>query len=58
MSSNIPELASRLDRARHNTRSDPDDDNEDDIFAELEAEIENDGNIDLRESGMQELKRE
>ena len=56
MSSTVPELASRLSKARNDTRSDPDD--EDDIFAQLEAEIENDDDVALRESGMQELKRE
>ena len=30
----------------------------DDIFAQLEAEIENDDDVALRENGMQELKRE
>lgn len=58
MSSTIPELAARLENVRKNSRSDPDDENEEDIFAELEAEIENDNNAALREHGMQELKRE
>ena len=39
-------------------RSDPDDDDDDAIFAELEAEIENDDDVGTRERGMQELKRE
>ncbi|KAJ3489719.1 hypothetical protein NLI96_g1942 [Meripilus lineatus] len=57
MSSNISELASRYADLHKSSRSDPDED-EDDIFAELEAEIENDDNAGLREHGMQELKRE
>ena len=57
MSSNIQELAARYADLHKNSRSDPDED-EDDIFAELEAEIENDDNAALREHGMQEIKRE
>ena len=33
-------------------------DNEDDIFAELEAELENDENAAVRESGLKELQKQ
>lgn len=62
--SKITELASRLtgpnqSSSRNDTRrSDPDEDDDDAIFAALEAEIENDDDEGMRERGMQELKRE
>lgn len=58
MSSTLPEVASRFANAHNDPRSDPHEDTEDDIFARLEAEIEDDDNAALREHGMQELKRE
>lgn len=40
-------------------REDIDDDNDDEaLFAELEAEIENDSNSMMREQGLQVLRRE
>jgi len=64
MSSSNPkvhELSARLtdpiqSSTRFDSRSDPDDDDE--LFAQLEAEIENDDNASLREHGMEELRRE
>jgi hypothetical protein len=39
-------------------RSDESDDDDDAIFAELEAEIENDDSIGMREQGLEAIKRE
>ncbi|THH32953.1 hypothetical protein EUX98_g1254 [Antrodiella citrinella] len=66
MSNRISELSSRLvdpiqsaSSSRSGTRrSDPDEEDEDTIFAELEAEIENADDAATRERGMQELQRE
>lgn len=67
MSDKIAHLSSRLTDSiqnsssmkapAHDRGSDPDEDMED-IFAQLEAEIENDDDIGVRERGMEELKRE
>ncbi|KAK7695929.1 hypothetical protein QCA50_000568 [Cerrena zonata] len=51
----VHELTSRLTDPR-SARSDPDDDEE--LFAQLEAEIENDDSAALRERGLGELKQE
>ena len=64
--SRIAELSSRLvdpiqsssSRRPDTRRSDPDEDDDDAIFAELEAEIENDDDVVTRERGMLELKAE
>ncbi|KAF8076518.1 thioredoxin-like protein [Lyophyllum atratum] len=61
--SKIASLASRLveshrpDRHRR-TREDEEEDDDEALFAELEAEIENDGNALLREQGLDVLRRE
>jgi len=69
MSDKITALASRLtdsiqnsgDRptgsGSHEPRSDPDED-EEDIFAQLEAEIENNDDASTREQGVEHIKRE
>lgn len=65
MSEKIDNLASRLTDAiqkpssstSRNSRSDPEED-EDDIFAQLEDEIENDDSIAIRERRLEEIKRE
>ena len=56
----IASLVNRLNEpstssSRHGASADMDDD---DIFAELEAEIENDSSAAFREHGMERLKRE
>ncbi|KAH8105915.1 GTPase inhibitor [Cristinia sonorae] len=64
--SRISELSSRLTDPIQSSsssrkdmhRSDPDEDDDEAIFAELEAEIENDDNAATRERGMLEMKRE
>ena len=58
----VTSLAAQLvepnDPRRH-TRKDTDDDDEDEaLFAELEAEIENDSNSAMREQGLEVLRRE
>ncbi|KAG5651962.1 hypothetical protein H0H81_006777 [Sphagnurus paluster] len=59
----IASLAARLvesHRPNRQRRSDDDEDDDDDevLFAELEAEIENDSNAALREQGLDVLRRE
>ncbi|KAI0081702.1 GTPase inhibitor [Panus rudis PR-1116 ss-1] len=57
----VAELTSRLTEPYHHpstSRSDPDEDDDEAIFAELEAELENDDNPALREQGLEQLKRE
>lgn len=58
-SKRIENLANRLVAPNnpHNSAQDSDDDDEA-LFAELEAEIENDGNYAMREQGLEVLKRE
>lgn len=51
----VNELTTRLTDP-YSSRSDPDEDEE--LFAQLEAEIENDDSAALRERGIDELKRE
>lgn len=51
----VNELTSRLTDP-YASKSDPDEDEE--LFAQLEAELENDDNATLRERGIQELQRE
>ena len=53
--SKVNELTNRLTDP-YASRSDPDEDEE--LFAQLEAEIENDDNAALRERGIEELKQE
>ena len=53
--SKVNELTNRLTDP-YTSRSDPDEDEE--LFAQLEAEIENDDNAALRERGIEELKQE
>ncbi|KAI0796740.1 GTPase inhibitor [Abortiporus biennis] len=56
MASSNPKVAELTSRLTQLDRSDPDDD--EDIFAQLEAEIENDDNAALRERGLKELQKE
>ncbi|KAF9464434.1 GTPase inhibitor, partial [Collybia nuda] len=61
--SKIASLASRLvepnqHHYRHNNTHEEEDDDDEAIFAELEAEIENDGNAAMREHGLDILRRE
>ena len=59
MSENDAKIASLVSRLNEpSTSTSTIDQDEDDIFAELEAEIENDSNAAFREHGMEELKRE
>ena len=53
--SKVNELTNRLTDP-YASRSDPDEDEE--LFAQLEAEIQNDDNAALRERGIEELKQE
>lgn len=54
----VNNLTTRLtDPYASNIRSDPEEDDEE-LFAQLEAEIENDDNAALRERGMDQLKLE
>ncbi|KAF9534202.1 thioredoxin-like protein [Crepidotus variabilis] len=61
-SSKAASLASRLVEShtsrRNNRTSDDEDDDDEAIFAELEEEIENDSNEQIREQGMRLLKEE
>jgi hypothetical protein len=60
----ITSLAARLvqpNDSRRNKRDNTDDDDDDDdeaLFAELEAEIENDSSSAMREQGLEILRRE
>ncbi|KIK68008.1 hypothetical protein GYMLUDRAFT_803974 [Collybiopsis luxurians FD-317 M1] len=58
--SNIASLAARLVEPNHPDRHSHSEDLEDDdaLFAELEAEIENDDNATMREQGLEILRRE
>ncbi|KAL0949424.1 hypothetical protein HGRIS_009485 [Hohenbuehelia grisea] len=61
MNRNAASLASRLvepNQRHHQSRRDEDDEDEDAIFAELEAEIENDDNAFVRERGLELIKQE
>jgi hypothetical protein len=66
MNPKITSLAARLiepndpQRHKHNKHNNDDDDDADDeaLFAELEAEIENDSSSAMREQGLEVLKRE
>ncbi len=56
----IETLAARLVEPNNprNRAQDSDDDDDEALFAELEAEIENDGSYAMREQGLEVLKRE
>ena len=54
----ITSLVARLNEPTASGSSGADMDDEDDIFAELEAEIENDSSAAFREHGMERLQRE
>lgn len=56
--SKIASLSSRLLEPNRSSRDDNSEDDEDAIFAELEAEIENDDNPAVREQGIGVIKRE
>ena len=57
--SKIESLASRLVEPNDPRRNrDEDEDDDEAIFAELEAEIENDGSYSMREQGLDVFKRE
>lgn len=43
---------------KHNGGHEDDDDDDEGIFAELDAELENDENAAVRERGMERLKKE
>jgi hypothetical protein len=56
--SKIASLNSRLLEPNRPSRGDDSEDDEDAILAELEAEIENDDNLAVREQGLGAIKRE
>lgn len=58
LNSKIASLASRLVSSNNSRDRDGDDEDEDALFAELEAEIENDSNSAMREHGLAVLKQE
>lgn len=45
-------------RSKHNNTDDNDDDDDEALFAELEAEIENDSSSAMREQGLDVFRRE
>jgi hypothetical protein len=55
----IASLASRaIESNRERKRNVDEQDDDDAVFAELEAEIENDSSAEMRETGLQAFKRE
>lgn len=54
----VASLVARLNEPSTSSRTPPTELDDDDIFAELEAEIENDSSASFREHGMDQLKRE
>ncbi|KAJ7507941.1 thioredoxin-like protein [Mycena galericulata] len=54
----IASLAARIVEPNRRTRHEEDDEDEDALFAELEEEIENDSNAEMREYGLQVLKQQ
>ncbi|KAJ7283529.1 thioredoxin-like protein [Mycena rebaudengoi] len=54
----LASLAARIVEPNRRSRDEEDDEDEDAIFAELEEEIENDSNAEMREHGLQVLRQQ